>query len=167
MSTAITAFSQVVAVCHANAPKPRTASSAMTLTGSADAETALPVGLAIDAQRDIGITPARGAFVSISCRLSIVADSKLMHKLLCSACGCKSEYSKGFGCNAETGQCKCLPGVVGEKCDQCPYRWVFVPDYGCTQCDSCIDNLLDDMDNLRGQLDGVVIEFNVRKIIIL
>ncbi|KAH9634640.1 hypothetical protein HF086_000612 [Spodoptera exigua] len=37
----------------------------------------------------------------------------------CDHCNCNTGYSLGFTCNA-TGQCECLPGVVGEKCDRCP-----------------------------------------------
>lgn len=77
------------------------------------------------------------------------------------ACGCKGEYSIGVGCNAETGQCECLPGVVGEKCDQCPHRWVFVPEIGCHQCDNCHHALLDDTDALAAMIDPIIIEFDV------
>ncbi|KAJ8933873.1 hypothetical protein NQ314_013726 [Rhamnusium bicolor] len=78
------------------------------------------------------------------------------------ACGCKSEYSLGFGCNALTGQCECLQGVIGEKCDQCPHRWAFVPEFGCHQCDSCHHALLDDTDKLATLIDPVIVDFNVR-----
>lgn len=94
--------------------------------------------------------------------------SKILKKLFTTenfsvfiACGCKSEYALGLSCDDQTGKCVCLPGVIGEKCDQCPYRWVFIPDYGCTKCDSCIDNLLDDMDELALKLHPMVLEFDV------
>ncbi|CAH1963969.1 unnamed protein product [Acanthoscelides obtectus] len=80
------------------------------------------------------------------------------------ACGCKSEYSLGFGCNAQTGQCECLQGVVGEKCDQCPYRWAFVPEVGCHACDSCHHALLNDTDELAAMIDPVIFEFDLKDI---
>lgn len=75
------------------------------------------------------------------------------------ACGCRTQYSLGFGCNAQTGQCECLQNVQGEKCDRCPYRWVFVPDYGCHQCDNCTHFLLDSTDELAHLIDPVIHEF--------
>lgn len=63
-----------------------------------------------------------------------------------------------------TGQCECLQGVIGEKCDQCPHRWAFVPDFGCHQCDSCHHALLDDTDALALMIDPVIFEFDVSHI---
>ena len=78
-----------------------------------------------------------------------------------SACGCNRNYSLGFGCNPKTGQCECLPGVIGEKCDHCPYRWVLIEDEGCFSCDSCVHNLLDVTDDLKKRIDPVTEEFEV------
>ena len=65
----------------------------------------------------------------------------------------------GVGCDPLTGQCACLPGVIGEKCEACPYRWVLIPDAGCFECDSCSHNLLDVTDDMRVKIDPVVREF--------
>lgn len=65
-----------------------------------------------------------------------------------------------MGCNAVTGQCECLPGVVGEKCDHCPYRWVLIPDSGCQECDVCHHALLDVTDALENEINPVIIDFN-------
>lgn len=51
--------------------------------------------------------------------------------------------------------------MIGEKCDQCPHRWVFVPDYGCQICDSCAHALLDDTDYLNTLIDPIIFEFDV------
>lgn len=59
----------------------------------------------------------------------------------------------------DNGQCECLPGVVGEKCDKCPYRWVLLPDTGCQECGVCHHALLDYTDALRDEIDPVVAEF--------
>ena len=80
------------------------------------------------------------------------------------ACGCNTEYSLGFGCNPNTGQCECLPGVIGEKCDHCPYRWVLKEEEGCFECDSCIHDLLDVTDQLRSHIDPLAVEFEVREL---
>lgn len=78
----------------------------------------------------------------------------------CLSCGCNTDYSLGFGCNAMTGQCECLPGVIGEKCDHCPYRWVLIENQGCFGCDSCTHDLLDVTDELTNMTDPVIEEFD-------
>lgn len=52
-----------------------------------------------------------------------------------------------------------MPGVVGEKCDACPHRWVLVPDQGCHGCDVCHHDLLDVTDAIANELDPVIDEF--------
>lgn len=38
-------------------------------------------------------------------------------------------------CDEESGQCLCLPHVVGPKCDQCaPYYWKLASGRGCEPC---------------------------------
>lgn len=75
------------------------------------------------------------------------------------ACSCNDDYSRGVGCNVLTGQCECLPGVVGEKCDSCPYRWVLVEDQGCHECDICHHSLLDVTDAISDELSPVIVDF--------
>ena len=55
----------------------------------------------------------------------------------CTACECDSNGSKTSVCNKATGKCQCLPGVGGDKCDQClPQYYNLVPGVGCQLC-SC------------------------------
>lgn len=59
-----------------------------------------------------------------------------------------------------TGQCECLHKVIGEKCDSCPHRWVFIENYGCEECDGCHHGLLNVTDALRHKLDPITNELN-------
>ena len=55
----------------------------------------------------------------------------------CTACECDSNGSRSSSCNKATGKCQCLPGVGGDKCDQClPQYFNLVPGVGCQLC-SC------------------------------
>jgi laminin alpha 3/5 len=82
-----------------------------------------------------------------------------MYHVFFVACECNSEYAIGVGCDPGTGQCSCLPGVVGEKCDRCPWRWVLIEDRGCQECGSCHHQLLDVTDLLAAELNPVMDEF--------
>ncbi|KAK2535550.1 Lamb1 [Columba livia] len=47
------------------------------------------------------------------------------------------EDSENCQCEAATGQCRCLPNVVGQTCDRCaPNTWRLASGSGCEQC-SC------------------------------
>lgn len=77
----------------------------------------------------------------------------------CTPCNCNQGYSRaGTGCNPQTGQCVCLPGVIGDRCEACPNRWVLTED-GCMECNNCHHALLDVTDRLRDQIDGVLQDF--------
>lgn len=77
----------------------------------------------------------------------------------CTPCNCNQGYSRaGTGCNPQTGQCVCLPGVIGDRCESCPNRWVLTED-GCMECNNCHHALLDVTDKLRDQIDGVLQDF--------
>lgn len=52
-----------------------------------------------------------------------------------------------------------MPGVVGEKCDSCPHRWVLIQDQGCYECDICHHDLLDVTDSLSNELGPVISDF--------
>jgi laminin alpha 3/5 len=58
----------------------------------------------------------------------------------CEICKCKTEFAVGQGCDQETGQCKCLDGVVGINCDGCPNDWVLVMNETRKGVDVCKKN---------------------------
>ncbi|XP_077077225.1 laminin subunit alpha-2 isoform X5 [Siphateles boraxobius] len=51
----------------------------------------------------------------------------------CVPCHCNSFGSKSFDCD-ESGQCRCQPGVTGQKCDRCAPRHFSFQEGGCTPC---------------------------------
>ncbi|XP_039299299.1 laminin subunit beta-1 isoform X2 [Nilaparvata lugens] len=56
----------------------------------------------------------------------------------CKECVCDilgTDAKLGF-CDRVTGQCPCLPNVIGQKCDQCkPNHWKIASGTGCEPCD--------------------------------
>ncbi|MPC52271.1 Laminin subunit alpha [Portunus trituberculatus] len=74
-------------------------------------------------------------------------------------CLCREGFSIGVGCDPLTGQCQCLPGVIGDNCDGCPYRWVLVEGYGCQECGECVHALLDTTDELSHLIEPTISEF--------
>ena len=56
----------------------------------------------------------------------------------CDPCNCNPEGSVGLNCGND-GRCVCLPGITGDKCDQCQPRYAV--DGGVCVCKS-IDLLL-------------------------
>ncbi|KAG9347470.1 hypothetical protein JZ751_005037 [Albula glossodonta] len=51
----------------------------------------------------------------------------------CVPCNCNSFGSKSFDCG-EAGQCRCQPGVMGQKCDRCSPGHFNFQEGGCTPC---------------------------------
>lgn len=49
----------------------------------------------------------------------LLSDDDDVPCLLSSACQCSQEGSYGSSCDPVSGQCPCLPGVVGQRCDRC------------------------------------------------
>ncbi|XP_075059154.1 laminin subunit alpha-2 isoform X2 [Mixophyes fleayi] len=52
----------------------------------------------------------------------------------CITCNCNSFGSKSFDCD-DNGQCRCQPGVTGDKCDHCARGYYDFQEGGCTPCD--------------------------------
>ena len=69
----------------------------------------------------------------------------------CWPCRCNLDGSVGDQCHQETGQCRCVRGVTGRDCSQCPARQVLVSSSKqCRNCDiPCVASLLDSMDAIR------------------
>lgn len=53
----------------------------------------------------------------------------------CEACNCDPVGSLNTSCDVITGQCKCRPGVTGQRCDVCEaYHYGFSYE-GCKPCE--------------------------------
>ena len=51
-------------------------------------------------------------------------------------CNVLGSYRDGGPCDHRTGQCPCLPNVIGLECDQCaPNHWKLASGTGCVFCD--------------------------------
>ncbi len=49
----------------------------------------------------------------------------------CLPCNCYPLGSESTGCHAETGQCQCIPGVIGKRCDACSNKFAELTSDGC------------------------------------
>lgn len=153
---------RVMDVLRATVLLHQTAHSAMIIRANADVNRVSPDVHVIDVCQAIGIIHRKDVYVSQFASLELsrfILKLIIFYKFQHTACSCNNDYSRGVGCNVYTGQCECLPGVVGEKCDACPYRWVLVQDQGCHECDVCHHNLLDVTDAMANELDPVIDEF--------
>ncbi|KAM9320217.1 laminin subunit beta-3 [Gastrophryne carolinensis] len=54
----------------------------------------------------------------------------------CTKCDCDPRGTeRDQPCDTETGQCRCLPNVIGRRCDQCAtHHWNLVSGRGCQRC---------------------------------
>ncbi|XP_075120314.1 laminin subunit beta-3 [Leptodactylus fuscus] len=54
----------------------------------------------------------------------------------CSKCDCNPQGTeRDQSCDSETGQCRCLPNVTGQRCDQCvSHYWNIASGRGCQMC---------------------------------
>ncbi|KAL4235534.1 Laminin subunit alpha-2 [Mactra antiquata] len=70
----------------------------------------------------------------------------------CEPCNCNSEGSVLEQCNND-GICQCLPGIEGDKCDQCQPRYAVIQGQ-CQSCDQgCTRELMMDMDDLEFMIE--------------
>ena len=73
----------------------------------------------------------------LCCCACIIAHSPLFSILSSSACICNilGTNRTGGACDRRTGQCPCLPSVLGRACDRCaPNHWKIASGEGCESC---------------------------------
>ncbi|XP_071442864.1 laminin subunit beta-1 isoform X2 [Hetaerina americana] len=69
------------------------------------------------------------------CKADYFGDAVNQQCIVC-VCDILGTNSKGGPCNAKTGQCSCLPNVVGLSCDKCKENhWKIASGSGCEACD--------------------------------
>lgn len=66
-----------------------------------------------------------------------------------SACDCNGQGSADMQCDRRTGQCVCLTGISGYKCDRCD-RGTTGELPNCKPCGECFDNWDRVIRDLRG-----------------
>lgn len=71
------------------------------------------------------------------------------------ACECNTYGSSTYQCDRETGQCKCIKGIGGYKCDQCARGYLGEAPY-CSPCGECFDNWDDILNGLKMETDDVI-----------
>lgn len=71
------------------------------------------------------------------------------------ACDCNLYGSSTHQCDRETGQCKCIQGIGGYKCDMCA-RGYLGEAPSCSPCGECFDNWDDILDGLRSQTESII-----------
>ena len=66
------------------------------------------------------------------------------------ACDCDPRGSESMQCDKRTGQCQCVAGVTGYKCDRCA-RGTTGQLPNCVPCGECFDNWDRVIRDLRGE----------------
>lgn len=82
-----------------------------------------------------------GGYSCDKCKDGYYGDALELPKGGCKACDCHPHGSvtrpgqEGIPCDQRTGQCSCLPNVIGRKCDQCfEAHWNINSGNGCEPC---------------------------------
>ncbi|KAK3103280.1 hypothetical protein FSP39_018141 [Pinctada imbricata] len=97
--------------------------------------------------------PARGGRDCASCPDLFWGDPTVQ----CVACDCNDQGSAQRQCDRRTGQCVCLPGISGYKCDRCD-RGTTGELPNCKPCGECFDNWDRVVRDLRAQTQNLVEE---------
>lgn len=71
------------------------------------------------------------------------------------ACDCDYHGSAKEQCDRETGQCACIVGISGYRCDKCDRGFEGEAPY-CTTCGECFDNWDLILNGLQAQTDRVI-----------
>ncbi|XP_072512537.1 laminin subunit alpha-5 isoform X2 [Salminus brasiliensis] len=73
--------------------------------------------------------------------------------------GCKKCDCRGGRCDPRTGECHCPPGLTGKQCDHCTEKYsvpvIREADAHCERCDSCVVELLRDLDKVNDRILSV------------
>lgn len=73
------------------------------------------------------------------------------------ACDCNRYGSSTYQCDQESGQCKCIKGIGGYKCDKCARGWLGEAPY-CSPCGECFDNWDDILNDLNTETDNIIVK---------
>lgn len=82
-------------------------------------------------------------------------SAECLQKLSILACECNSYGSATYQCDRQTGQCVCIKGIGGYKCDQCARGYLGDAPY-CSPCGECFDNWDDILKSLNDQTDDII-----------
>lgn len=72
-------------------------------------------------------------FFALNCFLILLQDNyyRPQESDACYPCDCFPSGAYERGCDMETGQCPCKPGVIGRQCNRCDNPFAEVTNQGC------------------------------------
>ena len=75
------------------------------------------------------------------------------------ACNCNTDGSETLQCDRRTGQCQCIVGVAGNKCDRCARGTTGELPY-CVPCGECFDNWDDIIQDLKSECSVILVVYD-------
>ncbi|KFO98407.1 Laminin subunit beta-3, partial [Calypte anna] len=105
-----------------------------------------------------GQCPCREGFTGRTCSVAQEQVCPDRHfgdiRIGCRECDCDFQGTEDVGCDKTTGQCLCLPGVTGQRCDRCQ-RGHCNPHPRCQQCHPCFQTFDGDIQHLLQRQAGL------------